>query len=375
MALVPIKKIFWLIDVIKQSGEYGISRKKIVEKYISRFDESEYPRRTFEYHKTRALDELGVQINCNRSTNRYFINNNNMMDDISAAAAWFMDIFTIQESVELTKNLLSGRINVERPYRGGDYLLEIINNMREGNVITITYQRFKTKASANETKLQDSQSVDNLSQNLQQQQKEEVVLEPYAVFMSKNLLYVYGRRRYKKDYRTYALDRFVKLTTTLGSDGKPMNFKMPGTFDIKYMLGISYGVYFPEIDWKTGEATTNPESIVFRANDSEACYLRNSPIHSTQEEMTEKEVKSFLGPDAKKLISHHNSSDNKYIYFRIICHSHSIDKEGKPHYFKQIIMDFASRGANVEIISPRPLREQLAKFLYDAAHQYQDSEQ
>ena len=76
-----IGKYIWLIQTLSAAGDRGLSLHEITDKYEHRFDQP-YSRRTFNNHRIAIADVFGVDIQCNRRENRYFIPfGDEVMDD------------------------------------------------------------------------------------------------------------------------------------------------------------------------------------------------------------------------------------------------------------------------------------------------------
>ena len=85
-----LNKYIWLVNTFVRAGERGLSLDEICRRWESRFGSS-YSRRTFNNHRMNVEEIFGIRIDCNRSTNRYFID---CSDDVSDEEInrW-MDIF------------------------------------------------------------------------------------------------------------------------------------------------------------------------------------------------------------------------------------------------------------------------------------------
>ena len=100
-------------------------------------------------------------------------------------------------------------------------------------------------------------------------------------------------------------------------------------FDVDELFATSFGIYLPEEAAKT---------ITFRTSATEAKYLRDLPIHSSQEEV---------------------SSDGRTVTFSIfVCPN------------RNLIMEFCKYGDRLEVLSPESIRNQVASQLISAAALY-----
>jgi predicted DNA-binding transcriptional regulator YafY len=104
---------------------------------------------------------------------------------------------------------------------------------------------------------------------------------------------------------------------------------MPKNFDVDELFSTSFGIYIPE---------EKGRSITFRTNTTDARFLRDLPIHKSQQEIC---------------------SDNESVTFSIfVCPN------------KALIMEFCKYGSGLEVISPEDIRTQVAEEHRKAAEKY-----
>ena len=128
----------------------------------------------------------------------------------------------------------------------------------------------------------------------------------------------------RKALRVYGLDRIKKLEVT---DDR---FKMPKGFDVDEVFATSFGIYRPE-----GTA----KLITFRTSATQARFLRDLPLHSSQEEV--------------------KSPDKDHVTFTIfVCPDDSL------------IMEFCKLGSRVEVLSPKEIRDAVAEHHRAAVRLY-----
>ena len=152
---------------------------------------------------------------------------------------------------------------------------------------------------------------------------EHLTLRPYAVKEFAKRWYLIAYCVEREGIRVYGLDRVKELHTTTRS------FKMPKGFDVDELFATSFGIYLPG-----GKA----KIVKFRVPESEARFLRDLPIHKSQEEL---------------------ETSNGYVTFSIfVCPD------------KNLVMEFCKYGSRIEILSPTDLREQIASELRAAANIY-----
>ena len=294
-----LQKYIWLVQTFIRAGENGLSLGEISDRWERRFD-SEYSRRTFNNHREAVEEVFGIKIECNRGTNRYFIRYTDDVLDENAESAWLINTFTVNNILRLGKERLSGRVSVEDIPSGHMHLTAIMEAMIEGRKVKINYHKYTSS------------------------QADSLTLHPYAVKEFAKRWYLVAYCEEREALRVYGLDRIKALDVT--EEG----FKMPAGFDIDETFATSFGTYLPE-----GKA----QLITFRTTEKEARFLRDLPLHSSQEEI--------------------KTSDKEHVTFRIfVCPNESL------------IMEFCKHGKRLEVLSPESVRSAVAEQLIEAARIY-----
>ena len=293
-----LQKYIWLVQTFIHAGETGLSLDEISDRWESRFD-SAYSRRTFNNHREAVEEVFGIRIGCNRSTNRYFVEYGDDISDSNAETAWLINTFTVNNMLALGKERLSGRVSVEDIPSGHKHLTSIMEAMTEGYEIKIEYQKY-TSAKA-----------------------DSYTLRPYAVKEFAKRWYIVAYCCEREALRVYGLDRIQNLKLT----GK--GFEMAAGFDVDELFATSFGIYLPEGPGQT---------ITFKTSATEAKYLRDLPIHGSQEEI---------------------ASEGDSVTFSIfVCPN------------RNLIMEFCKYGSRIEILSPASVRNDVASELKKAAQLY-----
>ena len=309
-----LKKYLWLVQTFIRAGERGLSLDEIAAKWEDRFD-SGYSRRTFNNHREAIYEVFGIQIGCNRSTNRYFIEYSEDVADENAETAWLINTFTVNNMLSLGKERLSGRVSVEDIPSGHRHLTSIMEAMTENCEIVIGYHKYTSEETSTYT------------------------LRPYAVKEFAKRWYLVGYCIERDAMRVYGLDRIMELEIT---DKK---FRMPKDFDVDRLFATSFGIYIPE---------NKGQTIVFRTTAKEANFLRDLPIHESQRELTKSEVRRLVPEE---------DANSRNVYFEIfVCPNEAL------------IMEFCKHGARLEIVAPDTVREAVASELRRAALQYYEQE-
>lgn len=293
-----LQKYIWLVQTFIRAGEHGLSLEDITDKWENRFG-SEYSRRTFNNHRSAVLDVFGIEIECNRSTNRYLIRGTEDVSDENMENAWLINTFTVNNMLKLGKERLSGRISVEDIPSGHLHLTNIMEAMTENHMISIDYQKYT------------SDEADTLT------------LKPYALKEFAKRWYLIAYCMERKGLRVYGLDRVKKL------DVLEKKFKMPIGFDIDELFATSFGIYIPQ-----DKATI----IKFRVSETEARFIRDLPLHRSQEEV--------------------GKEGNMVTFSLFVCPD------------KNLIMEFCKYGGRLEVISPDSVRESVKTQFEEALKLY-----
>ena len=306
-----IGKYIWLVQSLIAAGDGGMTFKELNEKYSRRFGQA-YSRRTFNNHRLAVADLFGIDIDCDRSTNRYFIPYSGDVLDNNESIGWLVNTFTVNSLLSLGKERLSGRVSVEEIPSGQKYLTAIMQAMEDGKELEIVYGKYSSDSS------------------------ETLHVQPFAVKEHEKRWYLVafcheraGADRRNDDinaWRVYGLDRITSLQVT------DVSFRMPKDFDVDGIFSQSYGIYFPKADQK-------PVTIRFKVTDEEARYLRDLPIHRSQVE-----------ENAAK-------GDGRIFRIRVIPN-------------RNLTMEFCRHAGRLEVIEPEEVRLSVKEELEKAYKQY-----
>ena len=306
-----IGKYIWLVQSLIAAGGGGMTFKELNEKYSRGFGQA-YSRRTFNNHRLAVADLFGIDIDCDRSTNRYFIPYSGDVLDNNESIGWLVNTFTVNSLLSLGKERLSGRVSVEEIPSGQKYLTAIMQAMEDGKELEIVYGKYSSDSS------------------------ETLHVQPFAIKEHEKRWYLVafcheraGADRRNDDinaWRVYGLDRITSLQVT------DVSFRMPKDFDVDGIFSQSYGIYFPKAGQK-------PVTIRFKVTDEEARYLRDLPIHRSQVE-----------ENAAK-------GDGRIFRIRVIPN-------------RNLTMEFCRHAGRLEVIEPEEVRLSVKEELEKAYKQY-----
>ena len=300
-----LQKYIWLVQTFIRAGERGLTLQEISDKWERRFD-SAYSRRTFNNHRKDVEDVFGIFIDCNRSTNCYFIQNPEDIADENAESAWLINTFTVGKVLSMGKERLSGRVAVENIPSGHMHLTSVMEAMTENHEIEIEYRKYSSTLA------------------------EKLTLRPYAVKENAKRWYIIAYCIERQGLRVYSLDRVTSLKIT------DKSFTMPKDFDVDEIFATSFGIYLPE---------GRGQRVFFKTSQKEARYLHDLPLHSSQ----------WV-----------ESEDSESVTFGIfVC---TKNNDGK--FYNDLIMELCRYGSRIEVLAPDDIRRAVAEELKKAASLY-----
>ncbi len=241
-------RYIWLVDLLHRKD--GITRDEINRQWshsaLNNDKESEIPERTFHRHKEAIKELFDIDIVCDRHGNKtYHIANRDELKQ-DGIKEWFLNTVAINNIMAESQDL-KDRILLESIPSGQQFLTPIIEAMRDGNVISISYQSF----------------------HMDTPKPHEV--EPYCLKIYKQRWYLLGRRVEINAMRTFALDR-IKSIDTVGK-----TFIMPESFDAKKYFEDSIGIIVDD--------NCKAQTVIIKAHNGQQDYLRSLSLHSTQTEI------------------------------------------------------------------------------------------
>ena len=239
-----IDKYIWLVQTFIDAGERGLSLPEIVDRWTARYGGEDYPRRSFNNHREAVAEVFGIEIACNRSTNRYYIDAGESAVDKRQSVDWLVNTFTVNNLLTLSKERLSGRVSVEDIPSGQKWLVSVMQSMLDNTEMELHYRKY----------MSEDEEVRHI--------------RPYAVKEFAKRWYIVAYSEEASALRVYAMDRILALKPT----GE--KFKMPKGFQVDDLFESSYGIYLPE-----GE---EPVLVKLRTTPREAAYLQDLPLHPSQ---------------------------------------------------------------------------------------------
>ena len=259
MARNMISKYVWIIETIYKSGR--ISFKELNERWLDD-DISEgvdIPKRTFNNWIIAIQETFGLFIeNEGKGEYRYYIINE---EDISknGLRTWIYNTISVSNALANCESI-KDRILLEYVPSGQEYLMKILDALKENRILNMTYHSYWKDEESN------------------------FDVEPFCVKLFRQRWYLIARSTYayyhQKGPRIYALDRIRNLSPT------EETFEIPKDWNASDFFIGAFGVI--------ADAQTKCEPIKLKVNASQANYIRDLKLHDTQEEEERNEEYSIF---------------------------------------------------------------------------------
>ena len=239
------KQYIWITETLYRTG--GLSFQELNERWMKTEMSGgmPIPRTTFNRHKEDIESMFGICIECRRKGGYfYYIENNDFLRN-NHLQEWMLDSLSIS-SMLMESTSLQSRILLENIPAGKQYLQPIINAMKQGHKLQMTYHRFG------------------------QQESYTITIEPYAIKVFKQRWYLLAKNPKREAPTVYALDRVKQLIET------EETFQFPEDFNTEAFFRDCYGVM---------NTDDKAQRIVIRANAPYMNYVRTLPLHHSQKEI------------------------------------------------------------------------------------------
>ena len=240
-------RYIWLLNILLTS-DHPLTYKEIAALWeIDPNGSGKLPLRTFHEHEDGVREMFGVNIECNRTNNTYYVQNPEALN-FNKPQKWLLNQYNIPKDF-LVDYKMRDRILLEKMAKGHEWVKPIIQAMQKNEELEIDYQKFE-------------ESLETFH------------VQPYALKVYNRRWYLLGYVKEKEVIRTLGLDRMNHLQTTT------KHFKFPKDFDAQKYYANTIGVYVND---------ENPVTEVkIRAYKEQVEYIRSSPLHKSQSEVKSK---------------------------------------------------------------------------------------
>lgn len=298
------KEYIWLVNTIRKAGRISFAelQKKWLDTEMS--EGVELARATFNRHKDAIEDIFGIYIECDRQDGyRYYIGNEGVLAEESVQN-WMLSTLSVSNQVSESLSL-QDRILLESIPSESTRLEQIIEGMKKRVCLSMEYQKYGHA------------------------EPKTVTLEPYCIKLFKRRWYVFGRLHDDgmegDNFRIYSFDRIKEIGLT------DIRYDLPADFSAKELFRDYYGILLSH--------DTEAERIVVRAHGNERFYVRDLPIHASQQEIGEGEG---------------------YVDFELRMHATS-----------DFCSHVLSRSNQLQVLEPEWLVKKIKEMLQDALERYQ----
>lgn len=247
------KEYIWLVNAIWRAGRITLDELQTQWLRTTMSEGVELSRSTFCRHRSDIEDIFGIYIDCDRRHGyKYFIANEHVLRE-DTVQNWLLSTLSVgnlvSESLALQDRILLEPI----PYVGD--LQTFIEAMRQQVCVDVTYRKYGSDTPSH------------------------YCLAPYCVKMFRQRWYVLGHfhleasngKPAREHLGVFAFDRMLKATLTTRA------FTLAADFDGKTFFSQCFGVlvndHVPE------------QRIVIRAYGRQRFYLRDLPLHASQQEV------------------------------------------------------------------------------------------
>ena len=243
-------RYIWLLDLLLTSDPLTFDDISMMWE-MNPMCEGPLALRTFHEHRKGIKEMFGVDIECDRKKNTYFVKNPEVLDE-NRLVKWLLRKYSIPQDFA-TFNSMKDRILLEEIPQGQVFLDSIIEAMQANVELRIDYQRYEYE---HEEHLQTFH------------------IQPYALKVYNRRWYLLGFLKEQNGLRTIALDRILALKVLTKS------FTLPKDFDARKYFANVVGIY--------ANQTLPVVNVKIRAYGVQAEYLRSSPLHKNQSEVRSK---------------------------------------------------------------------------------------
>ena len=262
MAKNYFKSYIWLLETFQSRGPQTLKEIKDLWMRSSINEEGkELATRTFANHIASIADIFGIDIVCDRKTNRYYIEN---IDDVggNSIREWMLDALCLNSLLNESATLRD-RVIFENVPSSRRFLADIIQAIRDNYKLEIRYKSYRKT------------------------EEETFIIEPYFLKEFKRRWYLYGYKGDADGPHMMALDRMIDV------DIIPEEFTMPKEFMADdYFRGIYGARVYPNM---------KREMVKLKVYGTQVQYFRSLPLHSSQKEVEKNDKYSvftyFITPD------------------------------------------------------------------------------
>ena len=256
MALNQTNKLVWIVNTIYKARK--ITFEELNRRWMDNVDLSggeEMLKRTFHKWKWNIFDTFGLMIECEKTAPyRYYIEN---VDDMKSDGIenWLLSTYSVSNALIESKSI-KDRIILEDVPSGREYLEPILESMKINRFIHITYYNYRR---------------DDLREHY---------LMPLCIKLFRQRWYMVGRQWPSGNYTIYSLDRIRGFRLSSHS------FEYPKDFNPQEYFDGCFGIITA--------TDCDIQKVRLKVNSGQANYLRDLPLHESQQETERTEEYSIF---------------------------------------------------------------------------------
>ena len=244
MAKNYFERYVWLLNVINDYGP--ITFKEISNRWAhskaNTLGESYLPERTFHNHREAIQETFGIEIKCDRSLGYYIADSDELKGE--GVRQWLLASLSLNNLLNESRDMRD-RILFEKIPSSHEWLPVIVNAMRDGKVIEMTYQSF----------WKDEPCTFKAN--------------PYCLKLFKQRWYMLAKSEGKDTPRIYSLDeRMIDVKPT------DENYMLPAKFNAEEYFNDYFGIIVGT-EWA-------PQEIKIRVVNDQVKYFDSLPLHDSQ---------------------------------------------------------------------------------------------
>ena len=255
MAKNYFDRYVWLIEVINRHGHIPFKEISYLwsRSPLNTIGENYLPERTFHNHREAILDTFGIEIKCDRSLGYYIANSDDLEAD--GIRQWLLESLSMNNLLNETRDMRD-RILFEKIPSSQKWLPVIVNAMRDGKIIEMTYQSF----------WRDEPNT--------------YTAKPYCLKLFKQRWYMLAKSEGKDEPRIYALDE--RMLNVVQTD---QDYKLQARFNAEKFFSDYFGVIVDK-DYE-------PQTVKIRVTKDQEKYFDTLPLHDSQKKVEEESDESY----------------------------------------------------------------------------------
>lgn len=243
MAKNYFNRYVWLIDTINRAGHITLTDISRKWEDSSLNDEGgPLAERTFHNHRIAIENTFGIEIKCDRSLGYYIANSDDLEGD--GVRQWLLESLSLNNILNETKDMRE-RILFEDIPSSKRWLTVLVNAMRDGNAVEMTYKSFW------------------------QGEETTFIAHPWCLKLFKQRWYVLALSEDHNEPRVYSLDERMISITPLRK-----KLRMPSKFNAREFFGSFFGVFVGQ--------ELKPEIIRLKVDAYQVNYFNSLPLHHSQ---------------------------------------------------------------------------------------------